>query len=602
MPQFKSKTYKVTDNELGDAVATASETPQHIIDSLIGDDRDFPVLVRPWAEDQIMVLWGDPFDNPTENVSVRTRFGILTLDPEEETGISQEVWDVPIDTPSQFGNYYGFLTGGRMGDSDKLVMGASDGINDYAPVAFNPVTEERYDISGREFYYDFETSGTVLADPVLDYEVPPIGVNADGYDSGSAVSTKVRFGFSNFDRGKYIWADNATEGSIIKLGSYNLSLLSYAVYESDLITGLVNASCTVFVNESDNKRYLIWSTDGPGVDPVQYSNDVTYYGDPVVIDPGDGPPEGEILEGPWTVVWVSDDDNTWQWRYHSTIQRPGLSMTDLRYTWLSDSELTTYVEANGSDPSPSIWKASVDWSARNLSQPYIEGTEWWMAGVAYAWELVAPDQVVKTLCPTLWYSSDNGISWESLLSRSEMPRFGDPVFPDRTGGCSRSIDKWNGKLYWAAHASGAGGLDNTPGMHIYADTELVGTVAYYDSLGFVPPSFNFFSAENAYGEPTLYSCLASADHLQFYQHVIEPNGAWLFEFMPGQSGVSLDVYTYAGTWRNGTIIQRFNNTKVGDIMTAFASAQRVVIPIIHINEYHGVSAYVIDKCSAISDY
>jgi hypothetical protein len=117
----------------------------HVIDGSLREAEEFPLVVETWSGSEVMVVWSSPADDPVGDVTMRSKIAILDVGSSD---LEQEVWDMPITIPYQTG--YGMLSGGRLGTSDRFVIGAASTDDERAPVAFNPDDETTYDLVDHE--------------------------------------------------------------------------------------------------------------------------------------------------------------------------------------------------------------------------------------------------------------------------------------------------------------------------------------------------------------------------------------------------------------------------------------------------------------------
>lgn len=117
----------------------------HVIDGSLGEAEEFPLMVETWSTSEIMVVWGSPVDDPTVDVGTRSKLAIIDV---ASSDLTQEVWDIPLDLPYQTG--WGELSGGRLGTSDRFVIGAASTADGLAPVAFDPADETRHELVDHE--------------------------------------------------------------------------------------------------------------------------------------------------------------------------------------------------------------------------------------------------------------------------------------------------------------------------------------------------------------------------------------------------------------------------------------------------------------------
>lgn len=122
-------------------IGIAADGDEHVIDGSLRESVEFPLIVDTWSANEAIVVWGSPADDPTVDVSVRSKTAILDVNSSD---LTQEVWDIPIEIPYQ--DSWGALSGGRLGDTDRFVIAAASTDDGLAPVAFTPDDELRYEL------------------------------------------------------------------------------------------------------------------------------------------------------------------------------------------------------------------------------------------------------------------------------------------------------------------------------------------------------------------------------------------------------------------------------------------------------------------------
>lgn len=477
---LRAQVYSVDDD-----TSTAATDEPHVVDYSL-KDTDTPLWVAEWDDDECIVTWSSGFDSPTPDITGRGKIASLIRDTLETTGFRQETWDIPIDMTFDPAVPGVCPQATKFGDTEHLVLGGSGAMHTYSVTndfALEDPTTTRD--------YGWEDPGAGTFSPVKPYNT--VGANDDGYDSGSAVML-------SDGRVMYVWCDNATQGDSIKV-AYAADATTFLTTDNSLtgtttlIDNLTSASSTVFRNTANGNIYLIWSTDGPTVSALTYDASITCT----------SPADGSTLEGPWTLIFKSEDEGT-SWDYYATIQQPGVVRNDWSYSWKSDSDFDSLIYST--DPfviatSATVNDYSVSWPGRNIAQPYIDGNTWTMPGISYTWYQDGGDTFIKDAGPTLWRSTDNGITWTSLFSYDTKPRYTSLGAP-YDGGNSRNYCYFNGYGWWATHGptQSLGGSDY---MHVFnGATPYAGCYAYDGGTNPAP------TTDDQY--PTSFSAITATDN------------------------------------------------------------------------------------------
>lgn len=529
-----------------DLVVTETFTDRtHTVDASLNTNAP-AISLSSWDNDkQFLVVWGSQFDQPNEEVTARGKAAIMLYDAEEDDGIIQETFDLPINIPPQ--TDYSRMTPVRMGDSDYFMIAAS-GSETSGPTKINLGSDEDDNTDDTLYETIYGADAIRYVDwPSVGTETVVLPTGSDGQNDGSAVllaDDRIMYAYYEADEIKIGYAND------IETFLTNNDSLKDTVTQ---FTGLTNPHVTIFRNPTDDNIYLIMGCSA--MDPG------TLY--------GTGSTAGNAVY-PWQIIYRSEDEGD-TWVEHSVLESPIAALD--QFSW--------------SNNTGNNWGSAA--ADRVTGIPYISGTTWVLPAPNYSRD-GTPSKIPR---PGIWRSTDAGLTWALVFDQDGHSSDED------NGAGSRNLVKYSGTYFWAAgDPSDVMGLStayyvssNETAWSVGADSEYTASPAWTPRT----PAFFIAPYEN---EDSLW-VIRENGVIAVYpsdQDLPVDTGAppEPFDF----NGITETSYTELYDYDFGSSTADLVVTMLGDYYVFMQDGYVMGVELVEKNFHLGVAAFIVDKCSA----
>lgn len=553
---------------VADDLSVSTTGTAHVIDNSLNTNTstgESLMGISKWDADSFLVLWSSSFDDPTTDIPFRTKLAKIDVSLNTNSGLTQEVWDLPATLPEQLAANRAVPS--RMGNTDYVIVGSGGNVSDQIRT-FDPITEELLpNYSGSEKYVDW-------GNPINKNEsIQPVEAGNAYFDSGSAIELsdgRIMYVFIEEDD-TFPDAD-PRHGDAIKMGFSSDALTFLGNDEtltgvSVMLTGLNAPTCSIWEHPTDGYIYLFatWrslvtdeATAGTSMDygidtypyPSSWASDSTY-------------------EFPVTVVYRTADEGS-TWALHGTIQSPTGEGGGL-ISWSDNSG----------------WSFGNDHTDRAIGVPDVSGGTWVLPATYYQRTKIF-GQFVKHPAPGA-FSSGDGVTWTLELER-DHGQFGVPA---QNGPNSRNSVTFDGHSWVTTGASAviatAGGFTEW-----HEDYVEVAQTPYSPSV--VPGAPALFLSSFR-GQQSIHAWESGTRNITRYLPTETDTDGILDGMDPvrdfGDIRDNFNATIGSGMRRDNAIVQ-----ELGDNYIMFHSQSTIVGLQLLQGAHNGFSAHVVDLCSA----
>jgi hypothetical protein len=570
--KLKAQVWTIDDGE----IVTATDSPQ-IIDDSLGDDNP-TYYVFDWKTNSSAIFWSSDVDDPSGDVTHRSKAAVINWNPIKSTGMTQESWDVAINMPPPEDELR--VIPSRLGQSNDFVI-AGGGGTATAPTAFDQITGALYNTwTDLEGHTDWPQNDE---EPFATH--PSHGYNFD-------ISPSVAMG----PDGK-VWFSHTELGSI----EYD-SQSQTSIYDTiqDFIDGNISSSELLTPVTLRNGASAIW---------VHPTTGEVYKFTTALNQTSGVPPFISSTDGPVTYVGKWNGVN---FTRISTIQSPELGGSG----WDGLPAERSWVD---SDPTGDLVRFS-DNTAIFIGQPYLISENKWI--------LSAPAYIQRGreryIAQGIWQTTDAGNSWTRIaLFRPGRWVIDSFVYIDEQfTAFSRNIVKFKNK-FWVAFAlpssswsspqladgfswgiapfiglPGGGPESPRPNVRPATDNALLfcsedgvhwDYASQLNTNNAITQSIELYTGQNQAGEETLF-ILEGGNRL----HSITTDPTGLLDL--SEVIAELRIYTdLADNQTHANMITKLGGTDTVAILTG---PRGFVCDTIDLDFHSGVSAYIVDQCSS----
>lgn len=548
-----------------DTNVVSSLAPPHVIDAAFNTtvtETENIIGMTPWIEgDSYLVVWSSDYDNPTTNIPYRMKAALLSISPSVDDYFDQEVWDLPITSPTQ--HAHNSISPSRFGNTEYFLI-AAGGDASQQPRVFDPTLEVvTGNYAGEEAYIVWKDPDEVTA------VVPVAGRSGTAWlkDDGTTIG--------------YIWVKN---GSGISQGEANNLDEFYtqngSVTETDVLmdgtgsNGMSSPGCAVMRHPDTGYLYLIIQAKSFGSGSYPLGDLRTHVA---------GFSAGDQDWGSHIIFRSTNDGDSWT--YYSYIQ---------------------HKDGTG-DQATHIYNSGHQWDSTGedvqISPIFITSTGAWLVSVVNFRSLTG-GQAGQVLFqqPSVWRSTDEGLTW-SLIFDSAQGSYGS-----QSGASGRNFAEIDGRIYYSTGADAV--VTQEMRVH-YSDDDGLSFSSWnganYDNnhcdpdIGIYAPGPPAFFTTSHRGEEKLHSWYGPTDgHIRVYDSLPESGDIIVHQDTECATTTGDIIYRYGNTspttyyGGRGSFVQVVGNS----VMLQHSNNSVIGMYFMDPGTHNGLSALIVDRCSA----